>query len=63
MKINQFKAKFAELQAAFMAENIVQVELQVIRVAEDVTSLKEKLDDLSESVNNIIFFSHHGNSH
>ena len=56
-KVDQFKAKFAELQAAFIAENIVQVELEVLRVAEDVTSLKEKLDDLGVYITTTFFFS------
>ena len=56
-KIVQFKTKFTELQHAFIAENIVQVELQVLRVAEDMTSLKDKLDDLGVYIANIRLLS------
>ena len=43
--INEFKSKFLELQSAFQVESTVEVELTLLRVLDDMTSLRQTLED------------------
>jgi hypothetical protein len=45
MQVDAFKAKFQELRNQFMTDKIVDVGLSVMRVADDVASLRGDLTD------------------
>ena len=45
-QVDQFKSKFVELQSAFQAEGIVEVEIAVMRVVDDIQNVKKDLNEL-----------------
>ena len=45
--VDKFKSKFDELRCAFQAEGIVEIEIAVLRVVDDLQSLKQNLNELS----------------
>jgi hypothetical protein len=46
-RVEELSAKFKGLREAFMSEAIVKVGLSVLRVADDLAQVKDKLDDHS----------------
>ena len=46
-QVDKFKSKFDELRCAFQAEGIVEIEIAVLRVVDDLQSLKQNLNELS----------------
>ena len=46
-QVDKFKSKFEELRHAFQAEGIVEIEIAVLRVVDDLQSLKQNLNELS----------------
>ena len=46
-QVDKFKSKFYELRRAFQAEGIVEIEIAVLRVVDDLQSLKQSLDEQS----------------
>ena len=46
-QVDKFRSKFDELRRAFQAEGIVEIEIAVLRVADDLQSLKQSLDEQS----------------
>ena len=46
-QVDKFKSKFDELRHAFQAEGIVEIEIAVLRVVDDLQSLKQNLNELS----------------
>ena len=46
-QVDKFKSKFDELRRAFQADGIVEIEIAVLRVADDLQSLKQSLDEQS----------------
>ena len=46
-QVDMFKSKFDELRRAFQAEGIVKIEIAVLRVVDDVQSLKQSLEEQS----------------
>ena len=45
-QVDEFKSKFGELQSAFQAEGIVEVEIAVLRVVDDLQNVKKDLNEL-----------------
>jgi hypothetical protein len=45
-QVDKFKSKFEELRSAFETEAIVEVEIAVLRVADDLQSVKKDLKEL-----------------
>jgi len=45
-QVETFKLKFNELQIAFQAEGTVEIELAVLRVADDLQGMKKNINDL-----------------
>ena len=45
-QVDEFKSKFGELQSAFQAEGIVEVEIAVLRVVDDLQNVKRDLNEL-----------------
>ena len=46
-QVDKFKSKFDELRRAFQAEGTVEIEIAVLRVADDLQSLGQNLNELS----------------
>ena len=46
-QVDKFKSKFDELRHAFQAKGIVEIEIAVLRVVDDLQSLKQSLDEQS----------------
>jgi hypothetical protein len=46
-QVDKFKSKFDELRLAFHAEGVVEIEIAVLRVVDDLQSLKQNLNELS----------------
>ena len=46
-QVDKFKSKFDELRRAFHAEGVVEIEIAVLRVVDDLQSLKQNLNELS----------------
>jgi len=45
-QVEIFKLKFNELRMAFQAEGTVEIELAVLRVADDLQGMKKDINDL-----------------
>ena len=45
-QVDKFRSKFNELQAAFQTEGIVEVEIAVLRVIDDLQSMKKDINEL-----------------
>ena len=45
-QVDEFKSKFGELRSAFQAEGIVKVEIAVLRVVDDLHTVKKDLNEL-----------------
>src|SRR5271155_1351580 len=45
-QVKKFKSKFVELQSAFQADGVIEIEIAVLRVVDDLRSLKKALNDL-----------------
>ena len=45
-QVEKFKSKFVELRSAFQADGVVEIEIAVLRVVDDVQSVKKDLNDL-----------------
>ena len=46
-QVDKFKMKFDELQRAYQADVIVEIEIAVLRVVDDLQSLGQNLNELS----------------
>jgi replicative DNA helicase len=45
-QVDQFKSKFHDLRHAFQAEGVVEIEIAVLRVMDDLQSMKNNLHEL-----------------
>jgi len=45
-QVETFKLKFNELRMAFQAEGTIEIELAVLRVADDLQGMKKDINDL-----------------
>src|SRR5271156_6775529 len=45
-QVAKFKSKFDELRTAFQTEGIVEIEIAVVRVVDDLQSMKKDLNEL-----------------
>ena len=62
--VDKFKSKFDELRRAFQADGIMEIEIAVLRVVDDLRSLKQILDEQSMSISQLFLASsHHSFSH
>ena len=46
-QVDKFKSKFDELRNAFQANSVAEIEITVLRVVDDLQSVKRNLDDMS----------------
>ena len=58
-QVDKFKSKFDELRRAFQAEGIVEIEIAVLRVVDDLQSLKHDLNELSMEIAQLFLASSH----
>ena len=58
-QVDKFKSKFDELGRAFQAEGIVEIEITVLRVVDDLQSLKQSLDEQSMQISQLFLASSH----
>ena len=49
-QVDKFKSKFEELRSAFETEAIVEVEIAVLRVVDDLQSVKKDLKELGNRI-------------
>jgi hypothetical protein len=49
-QVDTFRSKFNELQAAFQTEGIVEIEIAVLRVIDDLTSVKKDMNELGMQI-------------
>ena len=45
-QVDKFKSKFDELRNAFQANSVAEIEITVLRVVDDLQSVKRNLDDM-----------------
>ena len=45
-QVDKFKSKFDELRKAFQVNSMAEIEITVLRVADDLESVKKDLDDM-----------------
>ena len=45
-QVEKFKTKFVELQSAFQADGVIEIEIAVLRVIDDLQSVKKDLNDV-----------------
>ncbi len=45
-QVDKFRSKFNELQAAFQTEGTVEIEIAVLRVIDDLQSVKKDINEL-----------------
>ena len=45
-QVDTFKSKFDELRKAFQANSVAEIEITVLRVVDDLQSVKRNLDDM-----------------
>ena len=46
-QVEKFKSKFVQLRFTFQADGVVEIEIAVLRVVDDVQSVKKDLSDLA----------------
>src|SRR5271168_228670 len=44
-QVEKFKSKFVELQSAFQADGVIEIEIAVLRVIDDLQTVKKDLND------------------
>src|SRR5277367_6582669 len=49
-QVEKFKSKFVELRSAFQADGVVEIEIAVLRVVDDLHSVKKDLNDLGMEI-------------
>src|SRR5271155_1695596 len=45
-QVEMFRSKFVELQSAFQADGVIEIEIAVLRVIDDLQSVKKDLNDV-----------------